>query len=192
MISYLEGRVISKTDRAVVISAGGVGYKAFVPLGVSARLPGVGETAYLFTHLHVREDGMELYGFLHATELELFELLITVSGVGPRVALAVISTEKPAVLAGAIASEDKNFLTKISGIGRKIAEKLIVELKDKVESLSFGSQAPGAAALDGDAIDALVVLGWQVRDAREALQKVPKDITKTELRVKEALKNLGK
>lgn len=191
MISYLEGKVISKTDRAVVISAGGVGYKVFVPLGVSASMPDPGGTARLFTHLHVREDSMELYGFLHATELELFELLITVSGVGPRVGLAIISTDKPAVLAGAIAADDKVFLTKISGIGKKIAEKVIVELRDKVGALSFGTQASDTA-LDGDAIDALVSLGWQMKDARDALKKVPKEITKTELRVREALKMLGK
>ena len=191
MISYLEGKVISATEKFAVILVNGMGYKVFMPLGASAKIPREGEAVKIYTHLHVREDSMELYGFLDAAELELFELLITVSGVGPRVGLAIISTDKPGVLAGAIASEDKVFLTKISGIGRKIAEKVIVELKDKIELLSFGAQKADVA-LDGDAIDALMSLGWNVREARDALKKVPKEITKTELRIREALKLLGK
>jgi len=191
MISYLEGRVVSKTDRVVIILAGGVGYKVFMPPGVTAKVPQAGSIVKVHTHLHVREDGMELYGFLDRTELELFELLLAVSGVGPRVALTLISADKPGVLAGAIAAEDKVFLTKVSGVGKRIAEKVIVELKDKVGNLSFGVEKANAA-LDGDAIDALISLGWNVREARDALKKVPKEIIKTEFRVKEALKLLGK
>lgn len=191
MISYLEGTIVSRTEKYIVIMAGGVGYKVFVPSGVSDKIPRGQETVKVHTHFHLRDDSMELYGFLDPAELELFEMLITVSGVGPKAALAIISTDAPGVLAGAIAGEDVAFLTKISGIGKRIAEKVIVELKEKVGALSF-AVAPAGAARDGDAIDALVSLGWQQREAREALKKVPEQIMQTELRIKEALKLLGK
>ncbi|MBI3685406.1 Holliday junction branch migration protein RuvA [Candidatus Azambacteria bacterium] len=190
MISYLEGTIISRSEKYIVIAAGGVGYKVFMPSGAPLKIPQAAHTVKMYTRLYLREDTMELYGFFDPAELELFEMLITVSGVGPKVALVIIATDKPSVLAGAIAAEDTTFLTKISGVGKKIAQKVIVDLKDKVSSLSFDIQK-GDASLDADAIDALVALGWHMKDAREALKKVPKEITKTELRIKEALKKLG-
>lgn len=191
MISYLEGKVVQATEKYAVIMAGGVGYKVSLPAGTAVKLSQANGTVKVHTHLHIREERMELYGFLTPQELELFELLITVSGVGPRVALAIISTDKPNVIAGAIAAEDKMFFIKISGIGRRIAEKVIVDLKDKIGMLSFGMQKSDTA-LDADAIDALMALGWRMHDAREALKRVPKEIKKTELRVTEAMKLLGK
>lgn len=191
MISYLEGTVVSLSDKFAVVLVHGVGYKVFLSPATSDTVRHIGQTIKVFTHLHVREDALDLYGFLDAAELELFEMLLTVSGIGPKMALAIISIDKPSVLAGAIAREDAVFLTKISGIGNKMAQKIILELKEKISKLSFKAE-DAEGARDADAIDALVSLGWHMKDAREALKKVPKEIEKTELRIKEALRILGK
>lgn len=191
MISYLEGVVIFQNEKYISVLVGGVGYKVFLSPATSDRIQRVGDAVKVFTHLHVREDALDLYGFLDATELELFELLLTVSGIGPKMALTIISIDRPSVLAGAISREDAGFLTKISGIGTKMAHKIILELKEKIAKLSFKAE-DAEVALDGDAIDALVGLGWNVREARTALRAISKDIVKTELRIKEALKTLGK
>lgn len=191
MISYLEGQIISKNDKYAVVLASGVGYRVFLPSNVLHKIPEIGEIVKIFTYLHVKEDGMALYGFATPAELEFFELLITISGIGPKAALAIISLDKPNVLAGAILREDINFLTKISGIGAKTAQKIVLELKEKVTKLSF-SVEDADAALDADPIEALVALGWSAREAREALRRVPREITQTESRVKEAMKLLGR
>lgn len=191
MISYLEGTVVSSSDKFAVVLVNGVGYKVFLSPSTSDKIQRIGDSVKVFTHLHVREDALDLYGFLDATELELFEMLLTVSGIGPKMALTIISIDKPSVLAGAIAREDTAFLTKISGIGNKMAQKMILELKEKIARLSFKAEN-AEVALDADAIDALVAFGWSMREARAALHTVSKDIIQTELRIKEALKMLGK
>lgn len=191
MISYLEGKLISKTDKYAVVSAGGIGYRVFLPSNILHKIPEIGELVKIFTYLHVKEDGMALYGFAAPAELEFFELLITISGIGPKAALAIISLDKPNVLAGAILREDINFLTKISGIGAKTAQKIVLELKEKIKKLSFDVEDTDAT-LDADPIEALVALGWSAREAREALRRVPREITQTEQRVKEAMKLLGR
>ncbi len=191
MISYLEGAVVSSSEKFAVVLVGGVGYKVFLSQSASDRIRHIGDAVKVFTHLHVREDALDLYGFFDAAELELFEMLLTVSGIGPKMALAIISIDKPSVLAGAIVREDAVFLTKISGIGNKMAQKIILELKEKIGRLSFKAE-DAEGALDADAIDALVSLGWHMKDARDALKKVPKEIAQTELRIKSALKLLGK
>lgn len=191
MISYLEGVVVFQNEKYISVLVGGVGYKVFLSPATSDRIQHIGDAVKVFTHLHVREDALDLYGFLDAAELELFELLLTVSGIGPKMALTIISIDRPSVLAGAISREDAGFLTKISGIGTKMAHKIILELKEKIGRLSFKAE-DAEVALDGDAIDALVGLGWNMREARTALRAISKDITKTELRIKEALKTLGK
>ncbi|MEK7519991.1 MAG: Holliday junction branch migration protein RuvA [Patescibacteria group bacterium] len=191
MISYLEGPVVFHNDKYISILAGGVGYKVFMAADALAKAPVPGETARVFTHFHVRDDALEIYGFLHQAELELFELLLSVSGVGPKVALTIVGLDRPAVLAGAIVRGDDEFFTKVSGIGRKTAQKIIVELKEKIAKSGVATE-DADASLDADAIDALVGLGWNVRDARAALKRVPKTVAQTELRIKEALKALGK
>ncbi len=190
MISYLEGVVVFQNEKYISVLVGGVGYKVFLSPGTSDAIRQVGDTVRVFTHLHVREDALDLYGFSDAAELELFEMLLIVSGIGPKMALTIISVDRPSVLAGAISREDAGFLTKISGIGTKMAHKIILELKEKIAKLSFKAE-DAEVALDGDAIDALVGLGWSVREARAALRAIPKDIAKTELRIKEALKTLS-
>jgi len=191
MISYLEGNLIFNNDKWIVVSVGGVGYRVFLPSNSSHKIPQIGEAVKIFTYLHVKEDALTLYGFFTSAELEFFELLITISGIGPKAALAIISLDQPNIIAGAILREDIEFLTKISGIGLKTAQKIVLELKEKVRKLSFDIE-DASAALDTEPIEALVALGWSTREAREALRRVPREITATELRVKEAMKILGR
>ncbi|MEK7493729.1 MAG: Holliday junction branch migration protein RuvA [Patescibacteria group bacterium] len=191
MIAYLEGTVLTKNEKSVIILVNGTGYKVFFPVGDLNTIPLAGDTVKAFTHLQVKEDALELYGFLDHSALELFELLITISGIGPKVALAILSMESPNMLAGAIAREDVKFLTKVSGVGLKSAQKIVLELHEKIAKVSFAIHDAGASA-DVDAIDALVALGWSARDARDALKNIPKEIERTDLRIKEALKALGR
>lgn len=191
MISYLEGKAIKITDKYIVLNVNGVGYKVFLSGSDLGKLQQSRENVKVYTHLHVREDDLEFYGFLTDAELEFFELLITISGIGPKAALNIISTDRPSVVAGAILREDVGYLTKISGIGSKTAQKIILELKDKVSKLSFKIESGGASP-DIDAIDALVSLGWNAKEAREALRNVAREITGTEARIREAMKILGR
>jgi holliday junction DNA helicase RuvA len=192
MISYLEGKLISKTEKYIVLLINGVGYKVFMPIESIKKIQQPDGVVKVFTYLNVREDALDIYGFLNEMEKELFELFITVSGVGPKVALTVVSLGKPEELAGAILKEDVGFLTSVAGIGTKIAKKIIVELKDKVIGLSFGASESGYFSSDTEAVEALSALGWSRRDIREALNRVSPEIKEPEARVKEALKMLGK
>ena len=185
MIGHLEGKVLFKGERFVVLDVGGMGYKIFV--SASFKNLSIGESAKLWTHLHVKEEALELYGFLHQAELEFFEMLISISGIGPRSALGVLALAPVDSLKRAIASGDTSYLTKISGIGRKTAEKIVLELKDKMGfgKVSFGG---GEFKEDTDILDALIALGYSQREAREMLQKIPPTIRGREKRLKEALK----
>lgn len=185
MIGHLEGKVLFKGERYVVLDVGGVGYKIFVP--ASANKISINESAKLWTHLHVTEEALELYGFSHQSELEFFEMLISISGIGPRSALGVLALTPVDTIKRAIASGDTSYLTKISGIGRKTAEKIILELKDK---MGFGKVSFGGEEFkeNTDILDALIALGYSQREAREMLQKIPSNIRGREKRLKEALK----
>ncbi|KKS96521.1 MAG: Holliday junction ATP-dependent DNA helicase RuvA [Candidatus Giovannonibacteria bacterium GW2011_GWA1_43_15] len=185
MIGHLEGKVLFKGERYVVLDVGGVGYKIFV--SASSKNLSIGESAKLWTHLHVKEDALELYGFLHQAELEFFESLISISGIGPRSALGVLALAPVDSLKRAISSGDTSYLTKISGIGRKTAEKIVLELKDK---MGFGKASFGGEEFkeDTDILDALIALDYSQREAREMLQKIPSNIRGREKRLKEALK----
>ena len=163
-----------------------MGYKIFVSASVNKNLDN-GKEARLWTHLHVREDAMELYGFLHQAELEFFEMLISISGIGPKSALGVLAMAPVDTLKRAISSGDTSYLTKVSGIGRKTAEKIILELKDK---MGFGKASLAGEELkdDSDILDALISLGYSQKEAREMIQKIPQDIKGRDKRLKEALK----
>ena len=194
MIGHLEGKIIFKGERYVILSAGGVGYKIFVSAGTQKEFgsPSFAKategTARLWTHLHVREDAMELYGFLHQAELEFFEMLISISGIGPKSALGVLALAPVDTLKRAISTGDTSYLTKVSGIGRKTAEKIVLELKDK---MGFGKAIFAGEELkeDADILDALVSLGYSQKEAREMIQQIPRDIKGRDKRLKEALKN---
>lgn len=188
MIAHITGTVISKGERYAVIETNGVGYKIFVNSSIN-RVLTVGAEGKLWTHQHVREDAIELYGFLYAAELEFFELLIGISGIGPRSALGVLALASVDALKKAIGAGDTSYLTKVSGIGRKTAEKIILELRDK---MGFGKDGMLHHELghDADVLDALISLGYSQKDAREILNKIPDTITGREARLKEALRFL--
>ncbi|OGD31025.1 Holliday junction DNA helicase RuvA [Candidatus Azambacteria bacterium RIFCSPHIGHO2_02_46_12] len=191
MISRLKGILETKAEKYVIMDIGGVGFKIFVSAATLENLPAAGQSATLHTHLNVREEALDLYGFLTQEELKFFELLLTISGVGPKVALGVLSIASVKTLVSAIAKGEVEFLTKVSGIGTKIAQKIILELKDKIIKLGF--EAGEAATLeDYEVIDALIGLGYTPNQARRAVRDLPKDVKGVEKRIKEALKTLGK
>jgi len=171
-----------------IISAGGVGYKVRATRETLAGLRSK-EEASLWTHLAVREDALDLYGFADEEALGFFELLLTVSGIGPRSALAILDIAEVPTLRSAIAAGNDSYLTKISGIGKKTAAKIVLELKDKVGPMSEGDAR--AAAGDEDALEAMQALGYSVHESREALRKVPSTVKKSADRLREALKLLG-
>ena len=191
MISRLKGILETKAEKYVIMDIGGVGFKVFVSAATLENRPAAGQSATLHTHLNVREEALDLYGFLTQEELKFFELLLTISGVGPKVALGVLSIASVKTLVSAIAKGEVEFLTKVSGIGTKIAQKIILELKDKIVKLGF--EAGEAATLeDYEVIDALIGLGYTPNQARRAVRDLPKDVKGVEKRIKEALKTLGK
>jgi holliday junction DNA helicase RuvA len=180
VISRLRGTVAARTPAGIVLDVGGVGYLVAATPRVTAR---VGDEATIETHLHVREDALQLYGFANADERELFELLLGVSGIGPKVALAIVSGSPPAELRRAIARDDLARFEAIPGIGRKTAQRVVMELKDKLgEPAAAGSQSGALLARD-----ALVELGWTVIDADRALAEVDESLT-VEEQVRSALK----
>ena len=190
MIGYLEGKVTFRGERYIIMDVGGVGYKVFVNAETLGQISKAQDTRNkLWTHLHQREEGPELYGFSRPEELELFETLIGVSGVGPRTALGILNVAPLDMLRRAIATGDISYLTKVSGIGRKTAERILVELREKFGKAEI---AGGELSEEKDAIEALEALGYNPREAREALQKVPVEIEGASKRIKEALKLLGK
>jgi len=202
MISQLTGTVAHLDLRYVILDVHGVGYRLSISTDTVEKLSrldsekiekGSGQSPIkLWTYLAVREDALDLYGFLDQDSLRFFEQLITVNGVGPKTAMGILSGAPIGTLRRAIASGDASHLVKMAGVGRKMAEKLLLELKDKM-SLSSGDSAESSAALKGesDAIEALQALGYSSKEAREALQQVDASITKAGERVKRALKILG-
>lgn len=169
----------------LVVDVGGVGYKVFVTTDTTLER-GVGESVFLWIHTVVRETALDLFGFLEREDLETFELLITISGIGPKTALSILNVASPAMLRQAVANEDTSYLTKVSGIGKKNAEKIVLELKDK---LIIGKDDKRTdLKSEGDALEALVSLGYSEREARNALKQVPKGVEGASERVKHALK----
>ena len=192
MISYLEGKIIHTGDRFVVLQTGGVGYKVFAPSeSLQILKKKTGETAGVWTYLAVRENALDLYGFIQKEELDFFELLITVSGIGPKTALGILSVTTIKNLRQAIGTGETAHLTKISGIGKKIADKIVLELRDKIDFLE-SEKDTGDMRDESDALEGLKSLGYAEREAREALKKLPKEISRPSERIKQALKLLGK
>jgi holliday junction DNA helicase RuvA len=188
MISSLSGTVRFKDLNTLVVDVGGVGYKVLVSTDTSLEAT-LSEPIFLWTHLAVRETSLDLFGFLEKESLDVFELLITISGIGPKTALGILNVASPATLRQAVASSDTSYLTRVSGIGKKNAEKIVLELKDKLKVSEV--DMVGDVRSEGDAMEALVSLGYNERDAREALKKVPKETTGASERVRAALKLLS-
>jgi holliday junction DNA helicase RuvA len=175
VIASVRGQIQARATDSVVIEVGGIGLRVLVPASTLARLGAVGEEAHLQTHLYVREDNLALYGFATADERELFELLMTVSGVGPRLALALLSGASVDSLRVAIATGNSDSLTGIPGIGRKLAARLVLELKGKVEMQGAGAAtAMVGATADSEVLAALTGLGYSAADAQRAIQALPK------------------
>ena len=193
MISHLEGKIIHTNERFVVLQANGVGYKVFT---TSETLQAIknkpNESAKFWTFLAVRENALDLYGFLVKEELDFFELLIShVSGIGPKTALGILNVTTIKNLRQAIGTGETAHLTKISGIGKKVAEKIVLELRDKIDFLEREKDS-GDMRDESDAIEGLKALGYAEREAREALKKLPKEVSRPSDKIKQALKLLGK
>lgn len=173
MIGFLRGVLLHKTPQELLIDVGGVGYKVLAPISTFCRLGEQGAMAQLLIHTHVREDQLVLYGFLTPTELELFEKLISVSGVGPKVALGVLSGIEADDLVHAIRTNDVARLTRVPGVGKKTAERLILELKDKIGTLLTSATGPTAPSPQrSDLLSALRNLGYSPAEAERAATEV--------------------
>lgn len=174
MIYRLTGKLIEKQPSLVAIDVNGVAYEASVSLSTYAGLPAVGEEARVYTHMSVREDGVYLFGFATLEEKQLFLLLITVSGIGPKLAVKILGGIGPEQLRGAIASSDHAMLATIPGVGKKTAERIVVELKDKFDGIA--NSFPGLLGdVKEDVVSALVNLGYKMPECRKAVDGAPAD-----------------
>jgi len=189
MIAKIKGKIVYLRDHYVVVDVNGVGYKIFVTDFAMGKIAGK-EEIELYTHTYVREDILSLYGFLTLEELEMFELLISISGIGPKAAIGILTIAEPKTIRAAVLSGDSSILTRVSGVGKKTAERVILELKNRITELPGEDQ--GTARADSEAIEALVSLGYSATQAREALKSVPEKVKDVSERVREALKFLGK
>ncbi|TAL48793.1 Holliday junction branch migration protein RuvA [Patescibacteria group bacterium] len=188
MIARLTGSIAHRGESFVVIEAGGIGYKVFVTGAALKKLEDGKETSF-WTYLAVRENALDLFGFEGREELELFEILITVPGIGPKTALNVLNVASAEILKHAVFSENTAELVKVSGIGKKTAEKIVLELRGK---LGAPREVSGKFLRDeSDALEALVSLGYSREQVRQTLKRLPQEVTGTNERVKHALKLLS-
>jgi Holliday junction DNA helicase RuvA len=171
MIAHLRGRLISKHPNQAIVEASGVGYDVTITVPAFSELPGVGSEVALHIHTHVREDALALYGFLRPEEKQLFEKLITVSGIGPKLAVTILSGMATNDMVGAIRANDYARLTKIPGIGKKTAERMCVELRDKLEGFGETPTPKSISAVEEDVISALTNLGYQRILAEKAVER---------------------
>ena len=201
MYAFVQGKLYSKNSGEVVVNCSGVGYLINTSLQTFEKLPNVNEEVFLNTYLIVREDSHQLYGFLNTQELELFKLLISISGVGPKVALGILSSVTPSILRDSIIRNDLIKLQKLPGIGKKTAERLVLELKDKIQKVniqpnddSSSKSAIGDLTLFDEATSALIALGYNKTLAEKAVKQSENDFklqtSKTvEVLIRLALKN---
>lgn len=173
MIAHLQGRLLRKRPQEAVVDVQGVGYRVQIPLSTFYKLPPEGESLELRTHTHVREDSLQLFGFLTQEEQDLFERLIAVSGVGPKVALNILSGIEAPELAEALRTADVARLTRVPGVGKKTAERLVLELKDKMPAPGPTAPSPSpASATRRDLVSALVHLGYSQPEADRVAERV--------------------
>lgn len=201
MITYLAGKLVAALPTQAVVDVNGVGYEVLIPLSSYDRLPAVGQAVHMLTHLHVREDAHILYGFMSAPERDLFRLLVNhVSGIGPKLALAVLSGMSVGNFKTAVVNNDIASLSKISGLGKKTAERIVLELKDKLgvsavwEAASAAHAPTAEESQANEAVLALIALGYKQVDAHKAvrdLQERQPEIKLAEELVKMALKRMA-
>lgn len=190
MIDFLTGRIAMKGPSHCVLDVGGVGFHLVMSTGALASLPHEGDTVTIHTRLHVREDELSLYGFESSAEKDLFEQLITVSGVGPKVALAALSAYEPSVLVEAIRSEDVAVISSVSGIGAKTAQRIILELRDKLGAVaSPGGRSSVVAGVVAEAREALLAMGFSAAEVSSVLKGAGAEGSSAMIR--DALKRLG-
>jgi len=191
MIAHVIGTVAEKFNGSLIVDVHGVGYEVAVAFGDYEKAT-LGEEIKLYTHHHVREQAQELYGFSTLAAKKLFELLITVQGVGPKAAIAILSIDESENVRNAIANGDAGFVARAGGVGKRIAERVVVDLKDKVGlPLQYNIAGTGVSqtmAHSDEALEALMALGYTLADATKALEGVPTDLSTAE-RVTEALRN---
>lgn len=193
MIAKVRGILDQKAPGEVIVDVGGVGYQLFTALSVFYRLPEVGEPVTLLVYTHVREDALQLFGFFDPAEKQAFVLLTGVSGIGPRLALNILSGMAAEELLGALRDGDVVRLVSIPGVGKRLADRMIVELRDKIDTLPEAApETPAAPGIRGDALSALVNLGYRRADAERAVRQVlGQGATELETVLKEALRVLS-
>ena len=200
MIGRLTGILLEKQPPQILLDVNGVGYEVDAPMSTFYRLPAVGEKATLHTHLVVREDAQLLYGFAEKRDRELFRELIRLNGVGPKLALALMSGLEVDELIGAVHAEDTSALTRVPGVGKKTAERLLVELKGKFKAwetlpgvtvpIAAGGAAPAASSATADAVSALIALGYKPQEASRAVAAIKEDGLGSEELIRRALKGM--
>ncbi len=191
MIGRLHGKLIEKTPPQVLVDVGGVGYEVDVPMSTFCNLPAEGSEITLLTHFIVREDAQLLYGFATAAERQTFRALIRISGVGPRIALAVLSGMSTQDLADAVEQGNATLLTRVPGIGKKTADRLVLELKGKLAGNAFAPAGGAASAAQADILSALMALGYSEREAQASVRALPSEVTVSE-GIRLALKALAR
>ncbi|MGV8082379.1 MAG: Holliday junction branch migration protein RuvA [Coriobacteriia bacterium] len=194
MIAFVRGRVMAKAPGYAIVEASGIGYRLALSNNSLAALPAQGDEVLVWTHLQVREDGLSLFGFATEAEKASFESLITISGIGPKVALAVLSTLSPDALAAAVASEDIGALSSVSGVGKKMAQRIILELKGKLVTAEGTPAAAARGAQAGataETTDALLGMGFSAAEASVALQGYDGPGADAKAMLRYALKRLG-
>jgi Holliday junction DNA helicase RuvA len=192
VIATLRGRIVGHAKQAIVLDVNGVGFQVVLSTSDLERLGEVGREVTLFTHLQVREDGLTLYGFSTEEARELFELLLTVSGIGPKVAMALLSAFSPDDLQKALVQEDIGALSRVPGIGPKTARNLVFHLHDKIQTAPVGPSLAALAEADAEVISALTSLGYSVVVAQRAVQSLPREELPLEERIRLALAYFGR
>jgi Holliday junction DNA helicase, RuvA subunit len=201
MFAYIKGTVEAKGNDSIIVEAGGIGYRIFTALSTINNMGQIGTHVKVYTHYYVREDIAALYGFGTVEELGMFEMLLTVSGVGPKATISLISTLSPSRFALAVVSQDAKSLTKAQGIGTKMAQRIILELKDKISKEQLTSSIPeanqGNSGVAGDsvlseAVSALMVLGYGSTEASGSVSGIYEEGMSVEELIKKALKSLSR
>lgn len=190
MISKLTGFISEVDDKTLTLDVHGVGYEIYLSPGTLVGMLPSDTPITIYTYMHVREQSMELFGFLNRDQKNFFQMVIGVSGIGPKSALGILDIAPLTTLVGAIMQGDSSYLTKVSGVGKKTAEKIVIETKDKVAKLGIEGDTR-AVSDDSDALAALQALGYTLMQARDVLREIPDEITETNEKIKYALKTLG-
>lgn len=190
MIATISGAISQIGEDFLIVNVGGIGVRVYVPRSVLENTGGVGRQVNLYTHLIVRETALTLYGFSTEEDQALFDLLLSVNGVGPKVGLAILSTLSPELFRSAILREEASVLQRVPGIGKKTSERILFQLRDKLDFTAEPAAMPLVSDVDADVIELLTGLGFSIIEAQSALQKVPREVTSVDGRLQTALQYL--